>query len=469
MDGTLPLLICGAGPTGLTLALELSRFGVPLRIVDRAPAPPSSSRAIVVQPRTLELLEACRVTERLLMFAQPIHGVDVRDAGRSIFGLELAGMATPYPFIAAVGQETTERTMLVCLHEHDVYVERETTLTAVRQDDGGIEVELAGANGIERVRCRYLAACDGAQSTVRHLLDVPFSGHDRAEHFALADVCLDTALPTDRITLLLDAHGETVMLAPLADAWRVTVESAAEPGELDAPAVQRLIDAHQVPARVRSVDWSASLAVHQRKVEQYVAGRTFFLGDAAHVHSPIGGQGMNAGIGDAVNLAWKLALVINDGVDPALLATYHAERDAVGRALLRGMEQRDRLVFNRNNILRRLRNTMAPLASHVPLLHERLRDIFTGLRIAYPNSPLSVNDNPGRRGLRAGMRVRGHRPAGYRPQPLLLADDGGAPATIVIRPDGYAGYVADGTHAGGASTYVRNVIGVREVPAGRTG
>jgi 3-(3-hydroxy-phenyl)propionate hydroxylase len=470
VDGTLPVLICGAGPTGLTLALELSRFGVPFRIIDRSAAPAANSRALAVQPRTLELLEACRVTERLLMFARQIHGVEVRDGGRPIFSLDMDGMPTPYPFVASVGQETTERTMIVCLHEHGVDVERELTLTAVRQDTDGVDVELVGPDGIERLRCRFLAACDGAHSSIRHLLDVPFAGHAIPERFALADVCLETSLPTDHIGVTLDGHGGMFMLAPLADTWRAIVESPEElPDELQVADVQRLIDAHAIPARVTRVEWASSFAIHQRKVAQYVVGRTFFLGDAAHVHSPLGGQGMNTGIGDAVNLAWKLALVVNDDVDPKILQTYHDERDAVGRALLRATASGNRIVFNPNGVVRTLRNTVVPLAARLPHLRERLREVVAGLRIAYLNSPLSVNDKPARRGLRAGMRVRGHRPAGYRPQPMLIADDGGTPATIVIRPDGYAGYVADGTHAGGASTYLRNVIGLREVSVGRTG
>lgn len=469
MDGNLPVLICGAGPTGLTLALELSRFGVPCRIIDRAREPAPHSRALAVHARTLELLEACRVTERILPFAQAIRHAELRAGDRPIVSVDFNGMATPYAFVASVGQETVERTMIVCLHEQGIGVERGLTLTGVQQHADGVEVEIAGDAGIETVRCRFLAACDGAHSTIRHLLDLPFSGHSVPERFALADVRLDTQLPRDRLTVVLDPDGGAFGLVPLADCWRVIVVSPAElPEQLAAADVQQLLDAHHLPARLAAVEWASTYRVHQRKVTRYLDGRTFFLGDAAHVHSPIGGQGMNAGIGDAVNLAWKLALVVNDDVDSRLLATYHDEREAVGRALLAATDYGTLVAFNANSAVRALRNAVAPLATRLPLLHDRLRETVAGLRIAYPDSPLSVNDVPARRGLRAGMRVRGHRPGGYRPQPVVVPQgERGTPTTIVVRPDGYAGYVADGNHAGGANTYLQNVIGLTYV--GRRG
>jgi 2-polyprenyl-6-methoxyphenol hydroxylase-like FAD-dependent oxidoreductase len=469
VDGNLPVLICGAGPTGLTLAIELSRFGVPFRIIDRALEPTTHSRALAVQARTLELLEACRITERVLMFAQQIRHVDVRAGERTIVAVDLDGMPTAYSYIAMVGQDTMERTMIVCLHEQGVAVERGLTLNALQQHDDGVEVELAGEGGIERVRCRYLAACDGAHSTIRHLLDVPFSGHALPERFALADVCLETPLPRDRLTVMLGADGGAFVLIPLPDVWRTIVESPTElPAQLGAADVQQLLDANHLPARVQTVEWTSTYHVQQRKVAHYIAGRTFFLGDAAHIHSPIGGQGMNAGIADAVNLAWKLALVVSDGVDPRILRTYHDERETVGRALLAATDYGNRVALNANTAVRALRNAVAPLATRLPLVRDRLRENVAGLRVAYPYSPLSVNDVPTRRGLRAGMRVRGHRPGGYRPQPVVIPEGGqGTMTTIVMRPDGYAGYVADGAHAGGANTYLQNVIGLAY--AGRRG
>ena len=216
-----------------------------------------------------------------------------------------------------------------------------------------------------------------------------------------------------------------------------------------------------MPARLRDVSWMANYHVHQRRVAHMRSGNAFLLGDAAHIHSPLGGQGMNSGIGDAVNLAWKLALVIRDGVAPALLDTYGEEREAVAAALLAATDYGNRLAFNANTMVRALRNAMLPVASHLPLVRDRLRENVAQLRIAYPHSRLSVNGSPARRGLRAGMRVRGARPAGHRPQTIVMhPHDQQAAITLVLRPDGYAGYVSDGAHAHGAVTYLRNVIGL---------
>jgi 2-polyprenyl-6-methoxyphenol hydroxylase-like FAD-dependent oxidoreductase len=168
---------------------------------------------------------------------------------------------------------------------------------------------------------------------------------------------------------------------------------------------------------------------------RYQVGNVFFLGDAARAHGPFLSARLNAGIADAVNLGWKLALVVNDGVPPAILTTYRAEREPAARAGHSTFEIDER-----------------------PSAH--FGDALAGLHHAYPDSPLSVEDAPRGRGLRAGMRVRGHRPAGFRPQTVVLSDDNDNTLTIVLRPDGYAGYVATGTHAGGADVYLRNVIGL---------
>lgn len=463
MNSNLPVLICGAGPTGLTLALELSRFGVPFRIVDRATEPAAGSRALTLQARTLELLEACRITEQLLPFANIVRFVQVRTGDHTLIEVAFDGMPTAYSFVAVVPQDATERTMIVRLLEQGTEVERGVTLTALVAADDGVDVQLTHADGRhERLRCRYLAACDGADSTIRRALDVPLAGHTPAEQFTLADVQLDTALRNDTVTVALTTDGGMVALIPMAGGWRVTIESPAALGDdIHAAELQRVLDAHRLPGRVLDVQWTAGYRMGQRKVERYVVGRTFLLGDAAQVNTPIGGQGLNAGIGDAVNLGWKLALVVNDGVDERLLATYHDERETVGRALLAATDYGNRLAFNANTAVRALRNAVSPLATRLPLVRDRLRENVAGLRIAYPRSPLSINGSPAHHGIRAGMRVRGHRPAVHHPQTVVVPQgEHEAPMTVVVRPDGYAGYVAHGAHTGGAQTYLRNVLGI---------
>jgi 2-polyprenyl-6-methoxyphenol hydroxylase-like FAD-dependent oxidoreductase len=298
---------------------------------------------------------------------------------------------------------------------------------------------------------------------VRHFLDQPFAGYALPERFALADVHLDTALTPETLRVHLAADGGAVALFPLRGAWRILVESPnALPDPPNAETFQTALDAQGFAARIRAATWMANYHIHQRRVAHLRTGNAFLLGDAAHIHSPIGGQGMNSGIGDAVNLGWKLALVIRDDAPPSLLDTFADERGAVGKALLEATDYGNRMAFNANTMVRALRNAVLPVASHLPLVRDRLRENIAQLRIAYPHSRLSVNGSPARRGLRAGMRVRGARPVGYRPQTIVMhPHDQQAAITLVLRPDGYAGYVSDGAHAHGAVTYLRNVIGLR--------
>jgi 2-polyprenyl-6-methoxyphenol hydroxylase-like FAD-dependent oxidoreductase len=463
VSALLPVLICGAGPTGLTLALELARFGVPFRIIDRALHGAEHSQAVGVQARTLELLEAAHITDRLLALAQRVGHVHIAAGTHSLIEADFSSLPTPYPFLAMIPQRETERVMREALDALDITIERGITLSAIAQGPDGIEVDLAGPAGTERVHARFLAGCDGAHSAVRHLLDLPFTGFALPERFALADVHLSTSLTPDRLRVQLAADGGAVALFPMRGQWRIIVESPnALPDPPDLAAFQAALDAQAIPARISEAIWMANYHIHQRRVQHLRAGNAFLLGDAAHIHSPIGGQGMNSGIGDAVNLAWKLALVIRDDVPPALLDTYAEEREAVGRALLAATDYGNRLVFNANTMVRALRNAVLPMAAHLPLVRDRLRENIAQLRIAYPHSRLSVNGSPARRGLRAGMRVRGARPAGYRPQMIVMHQhDQLAAITLVLRPDGYAGYVSDGAHAHGAVTYLRNVIGLR--------
>jgi 2-polyprenyl-6-methoxyphenol hydroxylase-like FAD-dependent oxidoreductase len=462
VNGEAPVLICGAGPTGLALALELARFGVPFRLIDRAREAARYSQALAVQARTLELLEASGLTAKLLFVANEVGHVHVTSGRRTLLDLSTAKLPTDYPFVAVIPQEETERAMIVRLNELGVTVERDVALAHVEPDGTGVTVELATPRGKERLAVRYLAACDGAHSTIRHLLDVPFSGHAVPEAFSLADVRLETPLRPDTAAVHLGTQGEVLVAIPMRELWRLVVELRREPPEFpDAAYFQAVLGRFGIPAKIERIEWAANFHVHQRKVDRYRVGPTFFLGDAAHIHSPVGGQGMNTGIGDAVNLAWKLALVVNDGVDPRLLDTYHDEREAVARALLRGTEAANRLVLQAGPVLRRLRDTVAPLATRLPPVRDRVLANAAQLSIGYSHSRLSVNGSPERRGLRAGMRVRGARPAGYRPQTVLVPATRSAPAmTVVVRPDGYAGYVSDGAHAHGAKTYLRNVIGL---------
>jgi 3-(3-hydroxy-phenyl)propionate hydroxylase len=413
-----------------------------------------------VQARTLELLEPTGLTAPLLEVAHRIGGVNVHDGQRQLADVGFAGMPTAYDYIASVPQRVTEQLMILRLRELGVTVERETTLMALLcTESGGGEATLVRDGKSECVRFSYLAACDGAHSAVRHLRSIPFGGHAVPETFLLADADLETDLPADRISIFLKGDGGVLAFLPIGYEWRIIVasphEATTQPVLAD---FQQDVDALGfLKARVTQTTWTARYHVHQRRVAHYQDGCVFFLGDAAHIHSLIGGQGMNAGIHDAINLAWKLALVIRDDANTALLQTYAEERESTGRALLEWTNLGNRIMLSGSPLVQALRAAAMPLA-HLSAVRDRLRESIAELRIAYPRSRLSVHGRADGHGTVAGTRLRS-RPSGYRPQTLISKN--GSVTTLVVRPDGYVGYVADGMHDTGAQTYLRNVIGMR--------
>ena len=310
---------------------------------------------------------------------------------------------------------------------------------------------------------RFIAGCDGAHNTVRRPARHRVHRARAAGRFAIADVHLDTSLPTDTMRVALINDGDAVALFPMRDQWRILLESHRPlPDPPDRDTFKRARRAAHVPARIADVYWSANYDVHQRRVAHMRLGNAFLLGDAAHIHSPIGGQGMNSGIGDAISLGWKLALVISDDVPQTLLDTFAEERDAVGRALLAATDYGNRLAFNANTMVRALHqrraaggDTRATRAR--PAARERRA-------ITHRLSAQQLVDQRDARAARSACRHAraGARPVGYRPQTIVMHPlDQQCAVTLVLRPDGYAGYVSDGAHAHGAVTYLRNVIGVR--------
>ncbi|MGB8266155.1 MAG: FAD-dependent monooxygenase [Candidatus Velthaea sp.] len=459
-----PVLICGAGPTGLTLALELARFGVPFRLIDRAAEPVRHAPALAVHARTLEVLEASGVTASLLEHVHRIDGMSVRDAARALVEVEFAGMPTAYDYVAIVPQQTTERLFSERLAAMGCTLERGVTLRALLVDDDGANATLQREGVARTERFSYVAACDGAHGTIGRLRGLAPAGGTPRESFMLADLVLATELDPRRIAIFLRDDGCVLACIPIdGERWRLICESSpdtpADPALADFRAALEAFGLAKT-VEARDAEWTARYAVERRKLAHYRDTRVFFLGDAAHVHSPVGGQGMNAGIQDAVNLAWKLALVLLEGADPRLLDTYAEEREPVGRALLGAADFGKRFALAANPLARSLRATVAPVAARLDVVHERLREGVSGLRIAYPRSSLSVHGRAPRGGTVAGARLRGSRPATHRPQVLIGTGEGERETTIVVRPDGHAGYVAAGAQPTGAELYLRNIIGL---------
>ncbi len=336
------ILIVGAGPTGLVLALWLTRLGVPVRIIDKATEPGTTSRALAVQARTLELYRqvglASDVMERGLPFAAVNVWIRGKRVGHAEFGAIGAGI-TPFPTVVIFPQDQHERLLIEHLDRAGRSVERDVTLVGFEDHGNGVTAEIRHADGTaEQVAADYLIGCDGARSRVREVLGTGFPGGTYERVFYVADVQVDGPLANHQLHVALD-DADFLAVFPLKANGAARLIGAVLPsaltrgGELGWEDVSPAV-LGRLQINVRKVNWFSTYHVHHRVASQFREGRAFLVGDAAHIHSPVGGQGMNTGIGDAVNLAWKLAAVVQQRADATLLDSYEPERLAFARKLV---------------------------------------------------------------------------------------------------------------------------------------
>jgi 2-polyprenyl-6-methoxyphenol hydroxylase-like FAD-dependent oxidoreductase len=411
--GAAPVLIVGAGPVGLTLALALRRLGVASRIIDAGtgPTPEGESRALGVQARTMEVFEALEVSRPLLDRGQPILGAIASWGRRPRFDMDLESLAseTAFPLILSVPQGVTERILIDRLGSLGGQVEWETSLTDLRQGEGGVLATISPPEGEPtEERFAWLVGCDGARSTVRERLGLRFEGASYPERFLLADVTLDWSMHHDRAHLMIAPEGLIPAIPlPGARSWRLIDTTDRLDSDEPAAIVERfarLLRDHAPDLRARLIDahWTSSFRVHRRAVDRLRVGRCFVAGDAAHIHSPVGGQGMNTGVQDAFNLAWKLALVVSGQASESLLDTYDAERRPVAEAVLAATDRATRLITLRNPLARRVRNLAVSFLVTLPSVRRRLARGVAELGISYRGGPLSV-DGPA--WIRGGDRL----------------------------------------------------------------
>jgi 2-polyprenyl-6-methoxyphenol hydroxylase-like FAD-dependent oxidoreductase len=409
------VLVVGAGPTGLTLANELARQGVHCRIIDRALAPSIHSKALGVVPRTLELLEKFGISQSLVDQGNKVRGVNVFSREKRLVHLELAPLFhSEYPFLLIVPQSVTEVALLERLARWGVKVEREVELVALSTDEEHVEATLRSGNGTEeRVIANWVIGCDGAHSTVRRQLGMSFDGSAFARRFALADVGLDVDLPRDELNAFW-VQGGFVGIFPMREESRYRLV-------FDLPSAEEEVTLSEVEhalarcglgrARVFEPTWLSRFSINQRKTKHYRQGRVFLAGDAAHIHSPIGGQGMNTGIQDAFNLAWKLAMVVKKEAPASLLDSYEAEREPIGKRIVQLTALATRTMLVQNPVARGIRDRLVPLAAASRKRQEKMANGLAQLSHSYRNSPIVRDRRPDRSdgSLRAGDRL----PAGW--------------------------------------------------------
>jgi len=470
------VLVVGAGPVGLTMAAELARYGLTVRIVEKAAQRTDKSKALVIWSRTLELMDRMGCTASFLAAGFKSSGANISAGNQQIAHITLGGVATPYPFALMIPQSETERLLERHLNTLGVNVERNVELTKLATSAAGVSSTLRNADGREEIiDSSWLIGCDGAHSTVRHQLGLDFQGNTLMSDWILADVHLAGVPVPGEISVIWHSDGVLVIFPITTDRYRIIADvgdsTGAAPADPTLEQVQAVLDRRGPGGiRVSAPIWLAGFRINERKITDYRAGRVFLAGDAAHIHSPAGGQGMNTGIQDACNLAWKLALVSRGfaACEP-LLNSYSLERSAVGDQVLASAGRLTALAILKGGIKQSIRNHIASLVFGLAPIRNLAANALTEVSIGYPESPLSAQGTHVPGGPGAGERApirQDESPVGAGNTPLfaLFAEPGEESSRLIarypnllerrprkpfqqnglwlVRPDGYIALVA---------------------------
>lgn len=377
---TTDVAIIGAGPTGLMAASLLQRSGVSVRIFDKSTESAQQSRAFAVQARTMELFASIGLADTILDSGLLAAGARIVVEGHEAAELNFDDIGrndTPYPFVLAIPQSEIETILSRDLSARGIGVERGVDVRSFAQDDAGVTLHLTAPDGpAEEVRAAFLIGADGAHSMVRKGLGLTFEGEAYAQSFLLADCRVEGAIDPARLNILLGRNSFGIVF-PLRGRGisRVIVSQPRAEGEPTGMESQGLApatldeveagfrDAAGKDVRLTDATWVSRYRIHHRSVNRYGVGRVFVAGDAAHIHSPAGGQGMNTGLQDAANLCWKIAAVLNGSAAPALLDTYHDERWPVGQKLLQVTDRLFEGMTIKAGWSTKLRNLLVPVVA----------------------------------------------------------------------------------------------------------
>jgi 2-polyprenyl-6-methoxyphenol hydroxylase-like FAD-dependent oxidoreductase len=395
------VLIVGAGPTGLVLALWLTRLGSKVRIIDKTAEPGTTSRALAVQARTLELYRQLDLTEAVIAKGHQVPAVNLWVKGESVARLAFESIGsglTPYPFLHVFPQDEHERLLIERLQALGVTVERKTELIGFAQAENGVTARLRLPDG-EAVDCEasYIAGCDGARSLVRETIGTGFPGGTYRQVFYVADVEVAGPAANGELHVDLD-EADFLAIFPLAGQGRARLIGTVRDeraDRIDSLAFEDVSDRaiSHLKVEVRKVNWFSTYHVHHRVTQHFRERRAFLLGDAAHIHSPAGGQGMNTGIGDAINLAWKLAAVVAERAPDALLDSYEAERIGFARRLVATTDRVFSFATAEGRIADLIRTRIAPVVIPMVAAFEPVREFMfrtvSQIMLNYRGSPLS--------------------------------------------------------------------------------
>ncbi len=459
------VLIVGAGPVGLFLANECARRGLRFRLVEARAAQSEHSKALAIFPRTLEIFDMAGVVGPFLEKANRVTSVTMVTHGRTLAHMTFEPKESPYPFVAMVPQDVTERLLAEALRGKGGAVEYDTAFVSAVQQENFVRVTLDQKGKQLQLNAAFVVGCDGAHSAVRHLLNLPFEGGDYEDSFLLADVETNTTLPANEMQLCPSELGPLAIFPMSATRRRIvaTIENA----KGDAPSLDlvRKILVERAPHGIeaRTLYWSSYFRIHHRQVTQLRVGRMFVAGDAAHIHSPFGGQGMNTGLHDVWNLVWKLDLVLHGHGNERLLESYSAERRPVIKSVIETTDFLTKAMGTPSKLAQLLRDTVIPMVSRLAPFQHAFVNRLSELGVAYRGSP--IVEGAGNRyfddSVRGGEGIRSR---------FLLVFDSDANASsreaakqlcefftgvvelrlarqhgiTLVRPDGYIAYHGDG-------------------------
>lgn len=413
------ILIVGAGPTGLTLAHELLWRGVKPRLVEKRPSISPIPKALGIMARTLELLAPSGIADDMLAQGVKVPTFSIWTSERQLAHFDFAkGVESSYPFILMLPQHATEAILTDHIVRQGGTVERGVELVGLTQQAESVEAVLRHADGTEeQTSSSFLIGCDGAHSVVRHLLGVPFAGTIVAQRFATGYVRMHWKIPHDQAVACVN-RGHLIAYFPLPDGRHQVLSAGpleeSPRGAVALEEIQREIDVCG-PAGARATEPSglARYQVHRRRVDCYVHQRVLLAGDAAHIHSPLGAQGMNTGVQDATNLAWKLALVAQGHAPARLLESYQIERAEVGARVLRADALLTYAAFRRHPLVTAIRDYVAPCLIQHPRIQHFLTGTAASLRISYHHGPLALDYQGDRtRSAASPVKVGGRAPNG---------------------------------------------------------
>jgi 3-(3-hydroxy-phenyl)propionate hydroxylase len=397
------VLIIGAGPVGLTMACQCLRYKIPFRIIEKRSGPSKESRALAIHARTLEVLHYLGVVKNFTNKGLPIRKGLIHINGDLKMHLDFTNLETPYPYVLGLDQSETERILEKHLETNGFRVERNKELISLSKNGHAI-VRFKGKK--EKIKARYVIACDGAHSKVRKELGIKFRGLKYGENFVLSDI--NIKINKNKSSVMVYANKDGVLAffpLPHKNRYRLIATMPKKTNETSLEMLQEIVNKRAGKyIKISNPIWTSMFSIHKRMVPRMRHGNIFLLGDAAHIHSPVGGQGMNIGIHETDNLGWKLKLIL-EGASDKLLDTFNEERYPIVKEILKGTDVATKFALSNNYFLLLLKSLLLPVIDLVKPIKKELVRNMSELLINYENSSIVKENWKSTKGIKAGYRA----------------------------------------------------------------